>query len=77
MGQPNRQSSGWARTTRGNGRENDENKIEFKGFPRQTENYADKRKIHKEFKVGDRMSLKVKAKRSSLKLGNCSKLAAH
>jgi hypothetical protein len=27
--------------------------------------------------VGDHVFLKVKAKRSSLKLGNCSKLAAH
>jgi hypothetical protein len=37
--------------------------------------YADKGRTHREFKVGDHVFLKVKAKRSSLKLGNCSKLA--
>jgi hypothetical protein len=39
-------------------------------------NYVDKNITHREFKVGDHVFLKVKAKRSSLKLGNCSKLAA-
>jgi hypothetical protein len=38
---------------------------------------ADKGRTHIEFKVGDHAFLKVKAKCSSLKLGNCSKLAAH
>jgi hypothetical protein len=38
--------------------------------------YADKGRTHREFKVGDHVFLKVKANRSSLKLGNCSKLAA-
>jgi hypothetical protein len=38
--------------------------------------YYDKGRIHREFKVGDHVFLKVKAKRSSMKLGNCSKLAA-
>jgi hypothetical protein len=38
--------------------------------------YADKGRTHREFKVGDNVFLKVKANRSSLKLGNCSKLAA-
>jgi hypothetical protein len=38
--------------------------------------YADKNKIHKEFKVGDHVFLKVKANRSSLKLGSCAKLAS-
>jgi hypothetical protein len=33
-------------------------------------------KLHREFKVGDHVFLRVKANRSSLKLGNCSKLAA-
>jgi hypothetical protein len=37
--------------------------------------YADKGRTHKEFNVGDHLFLKVKAKISSLKLGNCSKLA--
>jgi hypothetical protein len=38
--------------------------------------YADKGRTHREFKVGDHVFLKVKANRSSLKLGNCLKLAA-
>jgi hypothetical protein len=38
--------------------------------------YVDKNKTHKEFKVGDHVFLKVKANKSSLKLGNCSKLEA-
>ena len=38
--------------------------------------YVDKGRTHKEFKVGDHVFLKVKANRSSMKLGNCSKLAA-
>jgi hypothetical protein len=38
--------------------------------------YLDKNITHKDFKVGDHVFLKVKANRSSLKLGNCSKLAA-
>jgi hypothetical protein len=38
--------------------------------------YVDKGRTHREFKVGDHVFLKVKANRSSLKLGNCSKLAA-
>ena len=29
--------SGWVKITQGNGRENIENKIEFKGFPRKEE----------------------------------------
>jgi hypothetical protein len=38
--------------------------------------YVDKNRTHREFKVGDHFFLKVKANTSSLKLGNCSKLAA-
>jgi hypothetical protein len=38
--------------------------------------YVDKGRNHREFKVGDHVFLKVKANKSSLKLGNCSKLAA-
>jgi hypothetical protein len=36
--------------------------------------YVDKGRTHREFKVGDHVFLKVKANKSSLKLGNCSKL---
>jgi hypothetical protein len=38
--------------------------------------YADKNKTHREFKVGEHIFLKVKSNRSSLKLGNCTKLVA-
>jgi hypothetical protein len=38
--------------------------------------YSHKGRAHKEFKVGDHVFLKVKANRSYLKMGNCSKLAA-
>jgi len=37
--------------------------------------YADKNRTHKEFKVGDHFFLKVKANRSSMKLGSYTKLA--
>ena len=36
--------------------------------------YANKGSTHREFKVGDHVFLKVKSNRSSLNLGNCSKL---
>ena len=36
--------------------------------------YVDKGRTHREFEVGDHVFLKLKANRSSLKLGNCSKL---
>jgi hypothetical protein len=36
--------------------------------------YVDKRRTHREFKVGENVFLKVKAKRSSLKLGSFPKL---
>jgi hypothetical protein len=38
--------------------------------------YVDKKKTHREFKVGDHVFLKLKANKSSLKLGSCTKLAA-
>jgi hypothetical protein len=37
--------------------------------------YADNKRRHLEFQVGDHVYLKVKARKSSLKLGNCAKLA--
>jgi hypothetical protein len=37
--------------------------------------YVDKKRRHLEFQVGDHVYLKVKARKSSLKLGNCAKLA--
>jgi hypothetical protein len=38
--------------------------------------YVDKGRTHREFNVGDHVFLKVKANRSSLKLGSCPKLAS-
>jgi hypothetical protein len=38
--------------------------------------YVDKNKVFRDFKVGELVFLKVKAKRSSLILGSCPKLAA-
>jgi hypothetical protein len=38
--------------------------------------YVDKGIIHTKFCMGDHVFFKVRANRSSLKLGNCSKLAA-
>jgi hypothetical protein len=38
--------------------------------------YADKNKTTREFKVGEHVLLKVKPKKSSLKLDSCTKLAA-
>jgi hypothetical protein len=37
--------------------------------------YVDQKRRHLEFQVGDQVYLKVKARKSSLKLGNCAKLA--
>jgi hypothetical protein len=38
--------------------------------------YADRNKVFKDFKVGEHMFLKVKEKRSSIRLGSCPKLVA-
>jgi hypothetical protein len=48
----------------------------LKVFQDRNKNYVDKGRNHREFKVGDHVFLKVKANKSSLKLGNCSKLIA-
>jgi hypothetical protein len=37
--------------------------------------YVDKGRIPREFKIGEHVFLKVKPKKSSLKLGSCTKLA--
>jgi hypothetical protein len=39
-------------------------------------NYVDKNMIAREFKVGENVLLKVKPKKSSLKLGSCTKMEA-
>ena len=37
--------------------------------------YADKHRMNREFSIGDHVYLRVKAKKSSLKLGICAKLS--
>ena len=37
--------------------------------------YSDLKRKHKEFSIGDHVYLRVKPKKSSLKLGSCAKLA--
>jgi hypothetical protein len=51
-------------------------KQNLKDYQDRRKSYADKGRNHREFKVGDHVFLKVKANKSSLKLGNFSKLAA-
>jgi hypothetical protein len=52
-------------------------KIKLNAAQDRQKSYVDKGRTHREFKVGDHVFLKVRANRSSLKLGNCSKLATH
>jgi hypothetical protein len=73
---PNRKSGGWTRVTQGNGRTDGEDKKNLKATQDRKKIYADKVRTHREFKVGDHVFLKVKAKRISLKLGNYAKLVA-
>jgi hypothetical protein len=51
-------------------------KQDLKVAQNRQKSYADKNKVFKDFKVGEHVFLKVKAKRSSIRLGSCSKLAA-
>ena len=51
-------------------------KQNFKAAQDKQKSYADKNITHGEFKVGEHVFLKVKTNRSSLKLGNYSKLVA-
>ena len=37
--------------------------------------YADKQRVNREFSVGDHVYLKVRARKSSFKLGSCAKLS--
>ena len=37
--------------------------------------YADNHRVNKEFRVGDHVYLRVRAKKSSLNLGSCTKLS--
>jgi hypothetical protein len=51
-------------------------KKNLKDAQHRKKSYADKNMIHRDFKVGDHVFLKVKANISSLRLENYSKLAA-
>jgi hypothetical protein len=51
-------------------------KQNLKDAQEKQKSYVDKNIIHREFKVGDHVFLKLKANRSSLKLGSCAKLVA-
>jgi hypothetical protein len=51
-------------------------KQNLKDAQERQKSYVDKNRTHREFKVGDHVFLKMKANKSSLKLGSCSKLAA-
>jgi hypothetical protein len=57
--------------------ENMVNKVQqnLKEAQNRQKSYADQKRRHLEFQVGDHVYLKVKARKSSLKLGNCAKLA--
>ena len=37
--------------------------------------YVDKHRVHREFSVGDHVYLRVRPRKSSLKLGSCAKLS--
>ena len=37
--------------------------------------YADKHRVNREFSVGDHVYLRVRVRKSSLKLGNCAKMS--
>jgi hypothetical protein len=69
--QPNKLCNNWAIFASRNGGADGKDKKKFKGFQDKKKSYADKGITHKEFGVGDHVFLKVKARRSSLKLGNC------
>jgi hypothetical protein len=76
LGQPSRKSSGWAKIAKGMEEQMVKIKQNLKATQARHKIYVDKGRTHRDFKVGDHVFLKVKAKRISLKLGNCSKLAA-
>jgi hypothetical protein len=52
-------------------------KKNLKDAQEKKKHYVYKGRTHREFKVGDNVFLKVKAKRISLTLGNVSKLVAY
>jgi hypothetical protein len=49
-------------------------KKNLKASQGQQKNHANKNRVFRDFKVGEHVFLKVKAKRSSLRLGSCPKL---
>jgi hypothetical protein len=51
-------------------------KRNLKAFRDRQKSYVDKKKVFRDFKVGEHVFLKVKVKRSSIRLGSFPKLAA-
>jgi hypothetical protein len=51
-------------------------KYNLKASQDRRKSYADRNRVFRNFKVGEHAFLKVKTKRSSLRLGSCPKLAA-
>ena len=51
------------------------NRQNLKAAQDRQKSYADKHRVNREFSVGDHVYLKVKANKSSLKLGSCAKLS--
>ena len=47
----------------------------LKAAQNRQKNYVDKHRVHREFSVGDHVYLRVRARKSSLKLGICAKLS--
>ena len=47
----------------------------LKAAPDRQKSYADKHRVDREFNIGDHVYLKVRARKSSLKLGSCAKLS--
>ena len=50
-------------------------RMNLKASQDKQENYVDKHRVDREFNVGDHVYLRVKEKKSSLKLGSCAKLS--
>ena len=51
-------------------------KLNLKATQDKQKRYADRNRISRHFQVGDHVFFKVKPNKSSLNLGNCSKIAA-
>ena len=75
MGQPGEHSCAWTRIAQGKGARGCKDQTESESSIGQMKSYADKHRVNKEFSVGDHVYLRVRARKSSLKLGSCAKLS--